>query len=66
MLAFTMQFSRYGRNHASRTSHPQAREHRPFEVAPCEAAASSGPNSVLRQPSVTGARSAIPPKREAY
>ncbi len=40
---------------------------RPFEdLAPSEAAASSGPNSVLTQPGVPCARSANPPRREAY
>ena len=46
ILAFTMQFSRYGRNKGSLGA-SAPREPRPFESAPWKAAASSGPNSVL-------------------
>ena len=66
MLAFTVQFSRYGRN--KQQGLPSGRpRYRPFEAsALSEAAASSGPNSVLTQPGTPCARSATPPKREAY
>jgi len=51
MLAFTVQFSRYGRNRAYQASHPGPRSARPFESpALRKAAASSGPNSVLGSP----------------
>jgi hypothetical protein len=65
MLAFTVQFSRYGRNHAYSVP-VRDLSARPFEVSPAEAAASSGPNSVLTQSHVPCARSAAPPKRAAY
>ena len=41
--------------------HPEVRDDRPFEVeALSEAAASSGPNSVLTQTEIPCARSAVP------
>ena len=60
MLASTMQFSRYGRNHASG---PPVREAPPAgrsSQRPSKAAASSGPNSVLIRPGDPCARSAAP------
>jgi len=58
MLASTMQFSRYGRNHASGPPIRKVPTARPFESAPTKAAASSGPNSVLTQRGGRRARSA--------
>jgi hypothetical protein len=66
MLASTMQFSRYGRNHASR---PPIRKVSPAgrsSQRPSKAAASSGPNSVLTQRGDPYARSASPLKRCTY
>ena len=65
MLASTMQFSRYGRNHASG---PPIREapQQAARVSAAKAAASSGPNSVLTQRGDPYARSVPPPKRGAY
>jgi hypothetical protein len=60
MLAFTMQFSRYGRNltYSAPIQGPFGQAVRVSAL--CEAAASSGPNSVLGAPSVTCPRSVAP------
>ena len=58
MLAFTVQFSRYGRNQAYSAPIPGNLPAWPYEVSPAEAAAPSGPNSVLTQTDDPCARSA--------
>ncbi len=58
MLAFTVQFSRYGRNQAYSAPIPGNLPAWPYEVSPAEAAAPSGPNSVLTQSDDPCARSA--------
>jgi hypothetical protein len=66
MLAFTVQFSRYGRNRSllgTPSGMPFGRAVRVSALS--EAAASSGPNSVLIQPGAPCARSADPPERES-
>jgi hypothetical protein len=65
MLAFTVQFSRYGRNHAYSVP-VRDLSARPFEVSPAEAAASSGPNSVLDIPALACSSFRCPPKGRAY
>jgi hypothetical protein len=64
MLASTMQFSRYGRNHATRPPIRRASRAGRSSQRPSKAAASSGPNSVLGAPVFTGPRSAAP-RRES-
>jgi len=58
MLASTMQFSRYGRNHATRPPIRRASRAGRSSQRPSKAAASSGPNSVLTQRGGRRARSA--------
>jgi hypothetical protein len=60
MLASTMQFSRYGRNHASRPPIREALSAGRSSQRPSKAAASSGPNSVLGVLPSAGPRSAAP------
>jgi len=62
MLASTMQFSRYGRNHATRPPIRRASRAGRTSQRPSKAAASSGPNSVPGTPPAASPRSAAPKK----